>query len=329
MGLLGLARLIIWRTLQAILVIFFIIVLNFIIISTAPGDPVQFVAGDIAISSPDVVEYLRHRWGLDRPLYERLFIYLSNVLRGDLGYSYRYSEPVVDLILERLPVTLTLTVVSNLLAFSAGIVLGIYAARRMGRKADNLITTANMFLWSVPSFWLGIVLMMIFGVQLKLLPVSGLMDVRNPKEGFWLYLDIAYHSILPIATLTMITLPLYFKIVRDTVIQQASEDYVHTYRAIGFSEDEIYRRVIFRNSILPPITVFAIHMGFSVAGAALIENVFGWPGIGRLLLDSIRTRDYPVIMGIYLIVASSVVVANLITDLIYMRLDPRARIQKG
>jgi len=325
---LSLARYIISRFFQSIFIILIIIIINFIIISSAPGDPVQFIAGDIAIYNPDLAAYLRAKWGLDKPLYERLLIYLTNVLRGDLGYSYRYSEPVINLILERLPVTLLLTVSANIMAFVIGVLLGVYSARKIGGKSDTFLTVLNFFLWSTPSFWLGIILMMFFAVDLKILPATGLLDLRNPKTGIWFYLDILYHSILPVTTLTLITIPLYYKITRDTVIQQASEDYVMTYRAIGFSEDVIYRRYVFRNSIIPPVTVFGVHMGFAVAGAALIENVFGWPGVGRLLLDSISTRDYPVILGIFIIIASSVVLTNLIIDLLYAILDPRVRIEK-
>lgn len=313
---------------QAFFIILAVIIVNFLIISLAPGDPVQFIAGDISLYSPEVAAYLRARWGLDKPVYERLLIYISNVLRGDLGYSYRYSVPVVSLILERVPTTLLLTITANLLAFFLGVFLGVYAARRSGSKIDTALNLVNFFLWSTPAFWFGIVLMLIFSVNLKILPATGLIDVRNPPQGFMLYLDIARHSILPVATLALVSLPLYYKIVRDTVIQQSSEDYVYTYRAIGFAEGEIYRRYIFRNSIIPPVTVFAIHMGFAIAGAALIENVFGWPGVGRLLLDSIRARDYPVILGVYLVIATSVVIANLITDILYAYLDPRVRIER-
>jgi len=322
----SLARYLIQRIFQSIVVLFAIIVINFIIISLAPGDPIQFVAGDIAISSPEFAAYLRAKWGLDKPLYERLLLYIYNILRGDLGYSYRYSEPVINLILERLPITLLLTVTANVLAFVIGVLIGIYSARNIGKKVDTTLHVINFLLWSTPSFWLGIVLMIIFSVDLRILPATGLMNVRNPPQGMWLYLDILYHSILPVATLTLITLPLYFKITRDSMLQQASEDYVMTYRAIGFSENVIYRRYIFRNSIIPPVTMFGIHMGFAVAGAALIENVFGWPGVGRLLLDSIRTRDYPVILGVYVVIASSIIIANLIIDIIYALLDPRIRI---
>lgn len=325
----SLTRYLVNRFFQSITIILTIIIINFIIIYSAPGDPIQFIAGDIAVNSPEFAAYLRAKWGLDRPLYERLLIYISNILRGDLGYSYRYSEPVLNLILERAPVTLLLTVTSNILAFVVGVMLGIYSARRISRKIDTSLTILNFFLWSTPSFWLGIMLMMIFAVNLRILPATGLMDVRNPKEGVLLYLDILYHSALPVTTLTLITLPLYYKITRDSIIQQSSEDYVITYRAIGFSDDVIYKKFIFRNSIIPPLTVFGIHMGFAIAGAALIENVFGWPGIGRLLLDSIRARDYPVILGTYVVIASSVVFANLLMDLIYALLDPRVRIAKS
>lgn len=322
----SLARYVIQRIFQSILILFAIIIINFIIISLAPGDPIQFIAGDIAISSPEYAAYLRAKWGLDKPLYERLALYLYNILRGDLGYSYRYLEPVANLILERLPITLLLTVIANIIAFVTGVLLGIYSARNIGKRSDTVLNVLNFLLWSTPSFWLGILLMIIFAVNLKILPATGLIDVRNPKQGVWFYVDIVYHSILPVATLTLITMPLYYKITRDTVVQQASEDYVVTYRAIGFSEEAIYRRYIFRNSIIPPVTVLGIHLGFAVAGAALIENVFGWPGVGRLLLDSIRARDYPVILGVYIFIASSVLAANLIVDILYAVLDPRVRI---
>ena len=325
----ALTRYIISRLFQSIIIILVIIVINFLIVSSAPGDPIRFIAGDITLYNPEYAAYLRAKWGLDKPLHERLLMYFLNVLRGDLGYSYRYLESVSKLIIERLPLTLLLTVTANILAFALGVYLGIQSARRAGSKLDTALTSLNFFLWSTPSFWLGILLMIIFAVKLKILPATGLMDLRNPKTGFMLYIDILWHSILPVTTLTLITTPLYYKITRDSVIQQASEDYVTTYRAIGFSEDRIYRKYIFRNAIIPPVTVLGLHMGFAVAGAALIENVFGWPGMGRLLLDSISTRDYPVILGIYLVVASSVVLANLIVDIIYAFLDPRVRIAKG
>ena len=250
---------------------------------------------------------------------------MANLFKGDLGYSYRYSAPVSQLIIERLPITLLLTIAANVIAFGLGVYTGLISARRYRSGVDATLSLIAFVLNSMPSFLLGIILMLIFAVHLKVLPVSGMIDVRNPKTGVMLYIDVLYHAILPITTLALILLPSYFKIVRDTALQQLGEDYVTTFRAVGLDEWKIFKRHIFRNAILPPITLFTIRLGYSVAGAAIIETVFGWPGIGRLLLASIRERDYPVIMGIYLMVTTSIVVLSIITDLVYSLLDPRVK----
>ena len=321
----GMGTYILRRVFQSIALVFVILTINFTIINLAPGSPVIFMAGQFGMASKEYVEAVIKRWGLDKPLWERLLIYFANLLRGDLGYSYRYLAPVSDLILERLPITLFLTVTSAVLAFIIGSTLGLYAARHVGRKVDAALTTTMFVFWSTPSFWLGIILMIVFGIQLRILPVSGMINVRAGYTGVMYYLDIAYHAILPITTLTLIMMPQYFKITRDAVLHQLKEDYVITFRAIGLRENELFRRHIFRNAILPPVTIFGLQLGYAAAGAVLIENVFGWPGMGRLLLDSILTRDYPVIMGIYLMISITVVFSILIVDLLYMLLDPRIR----
>lgn len=323
----SLSTYIIKRFFQSIIVIFAILLINFLIINLAPGDPARFMGGEIALSSPEYLQAIRERWGLDKPVYERFLVYLYNLLRGDLGYSYRYLQPVSTLIAERLPTTLLLTITSTLLAFFIGTYLGLRAVRKVGGKLDTILTTIMFVFWSIPSFWLGIILIMIFGVHLKILPISGLVSVREIKTGIWYYLDILYHSILPITTLTLITIPIYYKLTRDTALNQLSEDYVTTFRAVGIDEGRLFKKHIFRNAILPPVTVFGLQLGYAIAGAALIETVFGWPGMGRLLLDSIYMRDYPVIMGIYLVISISVVLSNFIVDLVYMLLDPRVRLR--
>ncbi len=315
------------RFLQSILIIFAILLINFIIINSAPGDPARFMGGEVALSSPQYVEAIKERWGLDKPIYERFFIYVYNLLHGDLGYSYRYLQPVSTLIIERLPTTLLLTITSTILAFFIGTFLGLKAVQKVGSRRDVFLTTLMFVFWSIPAFWLGILLIMIFGVQLKWFPISGLVNVREMKTGIWYYLDILYHSVLPITTLTLITIPVYYKLTRDTALQQLTEDYVTTFRAVGLDENRLFKKHVFRNAILPPITIFGLQLGYAIAGAALIETVFGWPGMGRLLLDSIYMRDYPVIMGIYLIISISVVLSNLIVDLVYMLLDPRIRVR--
>jgi len=317
------------KALQGFITILVAITINFFLINLAPGNPIQFIAGDPIFLSPQLVEYYSKLWGLDKPVYVRYFIYISNLFRGDLGYSYRYSAPVAKLIIERLPITLLLTVVADIIAFMLGVYLGLLSALKHRSVLDTSFTIISFVFNSMPSFLLGIILILIFGVHLRIFPVSGIMDVRNPKTGIMLYLDILYHSILPVMTLALILMPSYFKTVRDAAIQQLGEDYVLTFRAIGLDEWNIFKRHIFRNVILPPVTLFVINLGYSVAGAAIVETVFGWPGIGRLLLDSIRQRDYPVVMGVYLMVTSSVVVMNIIADLVYGILDPRIKTGSG
>ncbi|MEM0065663.1 MAG: ABC transporter permease [Sulfolobales archaeon] len=297
----------------------------FFLINLAPGNPIYFIAGDPVFLSPAVVEYYTKLWGLDKPLYYRYFMYISNLLRGELGRSYRFGGPVAQLIVERLPLTLSLTITSNIIAFVVGTLLGLLAARKQGGNTDTALTVFTFIFNSVPGFLLGIVLMLVFGVHLKLFPVAGLMDLKNPKTGVMLYLDIAYHAFLPILTLTLILIPAYFKTVRDSAVQQLVEDYVTTFRAVGLDDSNIFRKHILRNVILPPITLLAIRLGFSLAGAALIENVFGWPGMGRLLLDSIRERDYPVLMGIYATVVTAIVAISKVLDVVYGVLDPRVK----
>ncbi|HWQ17697.1 MAG TPA: ABC transporter permease [Sulfolobales archaeon] len=325
--LLGLAYFIFKRFSYMALTFFIVIVINFLIINLAPGDPIRFIAGELTYASPDFVNYLRAKWGLDRPLYERLFSYILNIAHGDLGYSYRYLQPVSTLILERLPLTFLLTLTSNLAAFIIGLILGIFSAMRFGSRFDFFLSFSNTILWSTPSFVLGIILMFVLGVRAKLFPVSGLMDLRNPKEGVFLYLDIIYHSFLPILTLTLVLLPLYYKVVRDSVIQQSTEEYIMALRAVGFSDTQIYWKHVLRNAILPPLTVFMLHLGYSIAGAVFVEIIFGWPGMGRLLLDSILTRDYPTIMGIYVVISLTIIVVNFVTDLLYSIFDPRVKLR--
>jgi peptide/nickel transport system permease protein len=321
----GLASYATKKILEGFFTVIIAITIIFFLVNLAPGNPIYFIAGDPVFLSPAVVEYYTKLWGLDKPLYERYLIYLSNLFRGELGNSYRFGGPVAQVIVERIPLTLSLTITSNVLAFIAGTFLGLRAARSFGKGFDSALTVTTFFFNSIPGFFLGILLMLTFGVYLKLFPVAGLMDLRNPKTGIMLYLDIAYHAFLPVLTLTLILLPAYFKTVRDSAVQQLGEDYVMTLRAVGMDERRIFNKHVFRNVILPPITLLAIRLGFSLAGATLIENVFGWPGMGRLLLDSIRERDYPVLMGIYFTIVVTIVVVSVVLDLIYGILDPRIK----
>ncbi|BAA29901.1 ABC transporter permease [Pyrococcus horikoshii] len=315
---------IIKRSIQLILVIFFVLFLNFIIINAAPGNPAQLMAGEY--STEEYIKAIEARWGLDKPIHIRFLIYMKNLLHGDLGYSYRYLEPVSKLIMERIGKTLLLTVPSIILAFLVGVWLARIAARKPGGKLDVSLSIITLIFYSMPSFWLGLLLILVFGVKLGILPIAGMTNIRAVYSSSWdKAFDILKHMVLPVTTLMLIQIPAYFRITRGAIIEQSTEDYVKTFDAVGFSKKHIFNKYIFRNAILPPVTILGLRLGYAFSGAALVEIVFGWPGMGRLLLDAAFARDYPLIMGIYLVIAVSVAVAIFITDLLYAVLDPRIR----
>jgi len=314
------------RGIQTILTIFLIIILNFFIINFAPGDPVRVIAGEFAFSNPEYVENLRKRWGLDKPITERLIIYLTNLMKGDMGFSFRYMQKVSQIIGERILATLLLTFTSLILSFILGVSLGVYSARRHGKTIDISLSFIMLLLYSMPVFWLGILLMLFFSVHLKLFPIAGMFSSRVSYTGFMLVLDVLWHMFLPVLTLTLANLPIYYKITKASVLEQSNEDYVRTFKAYGLRRDKVFKKYILRNAILPPVTIFGLQLGFVLSGAALVEIIYGWPGMGRLLLDAAFYRDYPLLMGLYLVTAVSVALANFLTDITYMFLDPRVKL---
>ncbi|MBO3801151.1 MAG: ABC transporter permease [Thermoproteota archaeon] len=311
------------RIIQLFFIVFIVLILNFLIINLAPGDPASIMAGELA--TKEYIEAVRQKWGLNKPIYERLISYVSNVVHGDFGYSFTYSQSVLSLIAERIPITLMLTLTSSILAFVIGLLLAVRSAQNAFSKEDIIVSNAMLVLYSVPSFWLGLVLIGVFGVGLRLLPTSGMTDVRAANTGLLLAIDILIHSILPISTLTAIQIPVYYKIARNSIVEQSSEDYALTFTMAGMNRSDLFRKYILRNSLLPPVTVFALHLGYILSGAVLVEIVFGWPGMGRLLLGAVYSRDYPLIMGIYLITSITVAFANFFVDILYVLLDPRVK----
>lgn len=311
------------RSVQLFFVVFIVLILNFLIINLAPGDPASIMAGELA--TKEYIEAVRKKWGLDKPIYERLISYIYNIAHGDFGYSFTYGQSVLSLIAERITVTLMLTLTSSILAFIIGLLLAVRSAQNAFSREDVVISNAMLVLYSVPSFWLGLILIGIFGVGLRLLPTSGMVDVRAANTGLSLVIDVLVHSILPISTLTAIQVPVYYKIARNSIVEQSSEDYVLTFTMAGMSKPDLFKKYILRNSLLPPVTVFALHLGYILSGAALVEVVFGWPGMGRLLLGAVYSRDYPLIMGIYLVTSITVAFANFLVDILYVLLDPRVK----
>lgn len=313
-----------FRLLQMFPIALFIIVINFVLIQLAPGDVSIMLAGEGA--DPEYMQSVREAYGLDRPLHEQLFIYLGQVLQGDLGLSFRTREPVIDIIAERIPATLLLAGTSLLFAAAVGVIIGTFIARRPGSAIDTAVTTLSISLFSIPVFWFGLMLILLFAVTLKWFPSSGMMSISGPREGFGHVLDVAKHMVLPVIALSAVWLGQYVRLARASVSETLSEPYVTTARAIGFPERRIMTRFALRNAMLPIVTVLGLELGMLLSGAVLTETVFSWPGLGRLIYEAILSRDTPVIMGAFIIMSFTVMLSALLTDLVYAALDPRVRL---
>jgi peptide/nickel transport system permease protein len=300
-----------------------IVCVNFLLIHAAPGDPASVLAGQSGSADPQFVAQLRHEFGLDQPLYVQLWIYVSSVLRGDLGVSHLQQRSVLSLIMERLPATLLLTGTAFAFALAAGIALGAAAARRVGTWADSAITVMALGFYATPIFWVGLMLVLVFSVWLDWLPSFGMNTVGADLHGWAAIADTAQYLVLPALTLGLFYMAVYARLTRSAMLDVAGEDFIRTARAKGVPEGRILRRHILRNALLPVVTLAGIQAGQLIGGSVLVETVFAWPGIGRLAFDALLARDYQVLLGVFLTTAILVVLFNLATDLIYLAIDPR------
>jgi peptide/nickel transport system permease protein len=299
-----------------------IVLLAFVVIHTAPGDPVLALAGEHGDAA--YYAFMRHKFGLDRSLPEQLLAYASRLLRGDLGLSYVHGRPVVDVLSERLPATLLLTATALALSSAGGVALGVLAARRADGAADFLVRTGALLAHATPSFWLAQVAAITLALGTGWFPVQGLTDARRPWTGGRHLLDVLHHLVLPALVLAAGELALTTRLTRAGVIEGLATDYARTARAKGLADSAVVRHAL-RNAMLPLVTVIGGRVGMIATGAVLVETVFAWPGLGQLMLSSIQTRDVPVLLGMFLLVAAAVIMANLLTDLAYAWLDPRVR----
>lgn len=306
------------RVLQMVPVILTIICLCFLIIHLAPGDPATILAGETA--TDEYIAELKAQFGLDLPLWQQLLIYVKNTLQGNLGSSFLLKLPVSELLAEKMKVTLVLVLLSEVLAIVLGTLLGMTAAKHENRIQDHIISNLSMALYCMPAFWLGMMLMLLFAINLKWFPTSGMQSFRTTLSPL---MDMLHHMFLPCLTLSLIRIPTYLKLARSSVVEVAQEDFINTARAIGYSERVVYRKHALRNALLPTVTQAGMSLSTLFNGALLTETVFSWPGMGRMVYDAIAGRDYPVIMGGFLVSAVMVVVGGFITDIIYMYLDPR------
>ena len=312
------------RCAQAIPLLLGVVIVNFLLIQLAPGDPVTLLVGDYP-APEEYVRQVRTDFGLDRPLPERLVLYLVQLAHGNLGYSFSNRLSVVGLIGNRIGATLELMLTALVLALVVGVFLGVIAARGRGKIADWIAQLTALVGYSVPDFWLGQILIILFAVTLGLLPSQGIRSPRSVATGFDAFTETLPYLILPTLALSVRFIALFSRITRSAMLDVLNADFVLGARAKGVSEWRVLLMHVLRNAALPIVTVVGYNLGLLIAGSALIETVFSWPGIGRLLFDSITKRDYPVMTGILLLVSFTVVVANLLTDLAYAALDPRVR----
>lgn len=310
----------------AMIVVLVVIGLNFVIVRLAPGDPATIMAG-FDNPSEEFKAAISAKYNLDKPLYVQFFTYVGKLMQGDLGESYYSNASVVSLIGERFGASLLLSGTSAVLAFLLGTGLGLIAGQRVGGIADRAFSAGAYVCNSMPSFWLGMMLILVFASKLGWLPTQGMYNMRLSATGMAHVWDVAKHMILPVATLTLIQVPSYFRITKSSVSQVLMDDYITTFRITGMSEGKIFRKYVLKNAILPVVTVFGINLAYVVAGSTLVETVFSWPGIGVLMYTAISNRDYNVLMGVYLIIAVSVAAIMILVDLVYARLDPRIHIE--
>jgi len=319
----SIARIFARRILQAIPLLFVVITINFVIIHMAPGDPTYTLLGESA--TPEFVQAMRARFGLDQPLYLQYFYYVSRVIQGDLGFSLLRSQSVSSLILERLPATLILIFTAMAISTSVGIFLGVTASRKPYSASDNIATAAALFGVSTPIFWLGQLFLILFAIYAGLLPTSGMRDLRAQFTGFDLVLDVARHLILPAITLAAFHLGFITRLTRASMLEVLGQDYMTTARSKGLDERAVVYKHGLRNALLPVTTYVGLSMGLLFGGAILTETVFSWPGMGTLLYDSLRLRDYPALLGIFIFISVMVIIADLVVDILYGVLDPRIR----
>ena len=319
----ALARTTATRVIYAVVLLVAVLVLNFSLMHMAPGDVADTISQSMGGADQEVLDAIRRDYGLEQPFYVQLGRYIGGVLRFDLGYSFFYNQPVTSLILERLPATLLLVIVAQLLALVVGVVLGVISARRPNGAVSHFVTFLALFGYAAPVFWTGILLLIGFSLHVHWFPVAGMRDVTI-EGGFWVhFVDVARHLVLPVITLSSIFLALYSRLSRATMMEVLGSDYVRTARAKGLTDRQVVYKHALKNSLSPVITLAGLQFSAVISGAVLVETVFSWPGLGTLAFQSIIARDTPTILGILFFSALVVIVGNLLTDLALRLVDPR------
>jgi len=313
------------RLAYALGLILAVLSINFALIHAAPGDPAMVIAGEMGGADQTTLDQIRKTYGLDRPLTDQYITYITRAAQGDLGQSYLYNQPVTDLILQRLPATVLLVLSALLTAIAVGTMVGVWASRRPHSVGSGAVTVLSLVGYSMPTFWTGILLVILFGKIIPIMPIAGMRDVRI-YGGWWVTsLDVLHHLILPAFTLAIVYMAQYSRLSRASMLEVLSSDYIRTARAKGLAERLLIWKHALRNALMPVVTIAGLQFGNLVSGAVLVETVFSWPGLGTLAFDSILGRDYPTLLGVLFFSSVLVIVANQVTDLTYRWIDPRLR----
>lgn len=315
------------RLLHGFVVLVCIAILDFLLLHMAPGDAAEILAGEAGGGDATYVAQLRAQFGLDQPLYKQLGHYLLRLAQLDLGWSARNNMSVAQLLMSRLPATLLLMVAAITLAVVAGAALGTLAARRVNSPTDNVIAVFALLSYATPLFWLGLMLIVLFSVTLRWLPTGGMESVGTGLTGWARVTDVAAHAVLPTITLGLFYMAVYTRLVRASVLEVKEMDYVRMARAKGLSPARVTLRHVFRNAMLPMVTMLGVQVGSLLGGAVVVEMVFSWPGLGRLAFDAVLARDLNLLLGIVLASAVLVILINIAVDLLYARLDPRIEVR--
>ncbi|RLG32841.1 ABC transporter permease [Methanosarcinales archaeon] len=312
------------KTFRYILSFFVIITLIFLIPRLMPGDPILNILGEeVYYVTPELVQELKAEFGLDQPLHVQYAHYLVNFVQGDWGYSIDYMQPIFDVIIFRLKWTLVLLIPAVIFGAILGMLIGSIAGWKRGSKLDTETTSTFLFFYSMPHYWLAMLFVLIFAFHLDLFPLCGICS--GGTEGFERFIDILWHMTLPVSVLTIFNASYNYLIMRNSVVQVSEEGFILTARAKGLKEKVVLFKHVFRNALLPLVTVIALDFGFMVSGVLLVEIVFSWDGMGTLIYDAVLARDYPLLHGCFLIIAICVLVANFLADVMYAVLDPRVR----
>lgn len=313
------------RLIYAAILIFAVLILNFLLIHLAPGDPAEVIAGEMGGATEEVMASIRKSYGLDRPLHEQLGVYLGKTLQGDFGQSFFYNTSVTSLVLDRIGPTLLLVTAALLFAIGMGTLLGVIASRNPRGIVSNVVTVLSLVGYSAPIFWTGIMLIILLAWVFPIFPISNMRDITLQGGTFTHILDVAHHLVLPAFTLGIVFLAQYSRLTRASMLEVLGSDYIRTARAKGVPERTVFGKHALRNAILPVVTIAGLQFGSIVSGAVLVETVFNWPGLGTLAFQSILARDYPTVLGILFFSSLIVIIMNIVTDILYRIVDPRIR----